>query len=148
MTWSFDLMRYSDRDYVFDSWKRSYRESPRGLDLLRLGEDVYGDHMQATIERLLERGEVRIARPDGWAEGILAWVCTEQQPDVFAVHYGFAKRRARKRATGESLFWALISMAEPRGELVFTHLRPPYTATLTDHGYTFAPEYLRRQEAR
>ncbi len=147
MTWTLDTMRAHDRDYVFDTWKRSYRESPRGLALLDLGEDVYGDHMQATIERLLPRSRVLIARPPDWAEGILAWACVEQLPDVFAVHYGFAKRRARKRATGESLFWALIDGAAPRGRGVFTHLRPPYTATLTNHGYAFAPEYLRRVEA-
>lgn len=135
--WQLDTMRPHDRDYVFDSWKRSYRESPRAVDW---PSDVYDAFQQRVIERLLPHCTVLVARPEGWAEGIMAWVCVQQKPDAFLLHYAFAKRRFRKRVTGESVFWQLIDSLKPHGEMLFTHLRPPYTNTLTTHGFAFAPE--------
>lgn len=156
IAWHADQMRDHDRGHVFATWKASYRDGSGwhehfapGTDP-KLVDELYDQHMQRGIERLLSRSRVLVARPEGWAEGILGWVCAQQLVDgdrsVFAVHYAYTKRRLRKRTTGESLCWALIEKLEPRGRLVFTCLRPPHGRTFTNHGYAFAPEYARARE--
>lgn len=149
IAWYVDEMRAHDRGLVFGAWKASYRESPFGLTL---PDEVYIDHMQAKIERLLARSRVLVARPEGWPEGVLSWVCAQhvvdEGKDIFAVHYAYTRRRMRRRATGESLCWALIAkLAIKADRCVFTCTRPPYSHTFTKRGFAFAPEYASAREA-
>jgi hypothetical protein len=127
-----------DRSYVFRSWKRSYRESRRAHEWPL---EVYDAYMQRLIEHLLARSRVLVARPEGWPEGILGWACAQQADDAFVLHYAYVKRRARARTTGgDSLLWALVEAMAPRGKLLYSHRRAPYTFALDGHGYEFAPE--------
>lgn len=138
--------RACDRDYVFDSWMRSYRDSPRTH---KLEQEVYDDHMQARIERLLARSIVLVARPDDWPEGILGWACVEPGDGTMTIHYGYTKNRLR----GQGIFWTLVHHAQgsnsaatdPSVERYFTHLRPPFSNTLIKNGYVHAPERAGRK---
>lgn len=131
--WEQDTARPHDRDFIFHSWLSSYRDSPRTHDWAR---EAYDAFMQREVERLLERSTVFVARPEGWPQGVYGWACAEQTEDAFVLHYGFVKRRVRTRG----IFWGLVEALKPRGALLFTHLRPPYTRTLSKRGFVHAPE--------
>ena len=131
-----EVAQRHDRDYVFDTWKRSYRLSPRTA---QWAPEAYDAFQQRAIERILPRSIVFVARPEGWAEGILGWACVEFARDAFVLHYGYTKKRLR----GQGIFWTLVRHAQGDTEherMVFTHLRPPYTNTLAKHGFVHAPE--------
>lgn len=127
-----------DRDFIFHSWLQSYRRSPATH---AMADYPYYLTQQKTAERLVARSRVAVVRPVDWPEGVIGWVCAEQQDSAFVLHYGYVKGRYRAtRTRGPSFFWGLVESMEPRGELLFTHLRPPFTNTLTKHGYSHAPE--------
>jgi hypothetical protein len=139
-------MRPCDRAFVFASWKAGYRDSPdmgwvsqAAAQHRAVVEEAYDGWMQLRIERLLARSQVLVARPPDWPEGIMGWVCGEQTPSAFLLHWAHVRKRHRARYTGRSLLWGLVPMLEPRGLLRFTHLRPPFTDALTRNGYLFAP---------
>lgn len=120
--------RAHDLAHVYDTWIKGYRESPRTC---RWPLEVYQTYQRAVIERLLVRSSLIVARPDDWPEGIDGWLCAEQQPDRFVVHFGATKPHLR----GQGVLTSLLTHAGPTGRLVFSHLRPPYTETLKRRGY-------------
>lgn len=115
---------------MYDTWIRGYRESPRTC---RWPLEVYTTYQRAVIDRLLSRDRVQlvVARPDDWPEGIEGWLCAEQLPDRFVVHFGATKPHLRRQGR----LTALLAHFRPTGALVFSHLRPPYTDTLKHRGF-------------
>jgi len=129
-----DDMRDHDNEIVMDSWLSSYRNSP-GMHDVPAG--LYYRRQRQVVMRLLGHSTVKVARPLDWPEGVLGWVCAEHGGDEFILHYGFVKSVYRRHGLGMSLLRAF----EPRGRMVFTHLRPPYTDYLRDLGFSHAPHY-------
>lgn len=125
-----------DLALVYDTWIKGYRESPRAC---KWPYDVYAVYQRSVIDKLLKRSQLIVARPDDWDEGILGWLCAEQRADRFIVHFGATRPYHRKRG----VFWSLVESLKPHGELVFSHLRPPYTETLKRHGYVFQKDAAR-----
>lgn len=120
--------RPHDQAHIYDTWMRGYRESPRTC---KWPLEVYRTYQRAVVDRLIARSIVVVARPDDWAEGILGWMCAEQMPDRFVVHFAATKPHERRKG----VFWSLVEHMQPTGILCFSHLRPPYTETLRKRGY-------------
>src|SRR3954470_2419415 len=115
-----DTYKPHDTNFVIDSWLKGYRESPLTL---KWTDDEYEAHQRPTIDRLLPRSRVFIARPNDWAEGIMGYLVTEQTADAFVVHWSHVKPAYRTLGIPQ----ALLSAMEPHGRLLFSHLRPPFT---------------------
>src|SRR5687767_9401054 len=114
---------------VRDSWRKSYRHSPLTGSAKA---PVYGAFIVCWMDHLLAKSRVVVARPDtDWADGVIGWACVEQEPDRFLTHYCFTKAPFRRQGVMRSL----LESCEPRGELVFTSLVPPFSDHLRNLGY-------------
>ena len=122
--------RESDTDILRDSWRKSYRLSPRTA---KWCDEPYAIFISDLMDRLLARSRVVVARPTDWSEGVLGWVAAEQQPTQIVVHYAYVLDAHRK----QGLMKALIASLEPKGKLVFSSLRPPFSAALQKLGFVF-----------
>lgn len=119
-----------DEPLVYDSWLEGYRESPRTC---RWPAEAYYAFQRAAIDRLLKRSSVVVARPVDWAEGVLGWLCCEQTPGAFVLHWAAVKPPFRR----QGVLTALLASQSPEGRLVYSHLRPPYTDTLNRRGFAW-----------
>ncbi len=130
----FRIDRYRDHDasFVIDSWLRGYRTSPSAS---KLADDEYEALQRPTIDRLLSRSTVLVARPLDWPEGIMGYLVAEQTPSAFVVHWSHVKPAFRSL----DIRGALIDAMEPRGRREFTHFRPPFTDQWIERGYRHAP---------
>lgn len=130
--WPIETARPDDREFIRDSWRKSYRESPRTC---RWPTEAYAVWISAEMDRLLQRSEVRVARPGDWPEGIVGWVAAEQQPEAFVVHYAFVKPLFRRHG----VLTRLVESFGPEGALVFSALRPPFSNYLKQRGFAWEP---------
>lgn len=127
----------SDVPLIYSSWLRSYADSPAALKLPR---SVYWEHQRDTIDRLLERASVIVARPAGWPEGIAGWLCCELPgPGRIVVHYAWTKARYRRMGVCNSLLKHMGVGTDGREDKTYSHLRPPWTRWFEAHGWTYDP---------
>jgi ribosomal protein S18 acetylase RimI-like enzyme len=124
--------RPQDEPYIYDSWLRGYKDSPRTA---KWNQEDYQDFQQPVIKRILQDSRALVARPIDWDAGIYGYLVYEQTADTFVLHWLSVKSAYRKLGIAT----ALITAAHPAGHTVFSHLRPPYTSILQEHGFTFAP---------
>lgn len=121
-----------DLAYIRDSWRKSYRDSPRTG---KWPATAYAVFIADLMDRQLKRSRVVVARPESWADGVLGWLCAEQQPDQFVLHYVLVRPEFRN----EKVMTSLIKSLEPNGKLVFSCLRPPFSAYVQRLGFAFNP---------
>lgn len=125
-----DQARDSDTDFIRDSWRRSYRDSPRTG---KWPPEAYSVWVAPHMDALLARSQVRVARPADWPEGVIAWVAAEQTPEAFVLHYAFTKPLFRSAG----VMTALVQSLEPKGARLFSQLRPPFTDLLKQSGFAW-----------
>ena len=128
-----DVARESDMDFVRDSLRRSYRDSPRTA---RWPNEAFALWIADYMDQTLPRCRIHVARPVDWDQGIIGWVAAEQQEDRFVVRYTFVRTMFRK----QGVMTALINSMEPKGELIFSSLRPPFSEALKRSGFRFERE--------
>lgn len=83
-------MVVGDKDFVFDSWLKSWRGNRyAGV----LPNNLYYATYRSTIENLIARGAtVEVACDDEKTDRIYGWICREVTPDGFPViHYLYIK---------------------------------------------------------
>lgn len=150
-----DVGRETDRQFIGDSWAKSYATHNDVLKHIRHG--VYKRGQYERITRVLARASVFIARPDDWPEGIIGYIVTTPG----AVHWWHVKRTYRANGVGRRLLHhALERMGvdpEPKtdeelsklrvGPACYTHHRTPYVAPLWRRGLHFDPYELERLSA-
>jgi hypothetical protein len=112
------------RDFVRDSWLRSYRRAP---DVRSTPWDIYLDGMGARIDRIVASQQTMLVV--ALAENVvLGWACWDPR----AVHYAYVKRAYRR----SGLAWRLVEGAP----MVFTHRVPgAWNDALKKAGWQFNP---------
>lgn len=93
--------RSDDFKFIFDSWLRSWRESPwAGV----IPNNLYFPLTRSTIEQLVARGaEFVIACLAADPERILGWICYEQTGPKAVVHYIYVKDPYLPLGIGDAL---------------------------------------------
>jgi hypothetical protein len=131
--------REGDLDLVKDSWRKSFKNSPLTA---KWPAAAYAPFIAAHMDRVLPRCVIRVARPETWDEGVLGWVAAEQLPDVFVLHWAWCRDEFRR----QRVLSRLVQSFEPRGQRVFTHLRPPFSDCLKrpSLGFTWSPDHASR----
>jgi ribosomal protein S18 acetylase RimI-like enzyme len=122
--------REHDEAYVYDSWLEGYRHSPRTC---KWPVEAYRAFQRAAIDRLLKRSTLVVARPHDWPEGVVGWLCCEQTPDAFILHWASVKPAFRR----QGVLAMLLASQTPQGALLYSHLRPPFTDTLNRRGFAW-----------
>jgi hypothetical protein len=130
-----------DLGFVGDSWRRSYRDSPGTYNWPQAAYDAW---IGVRLDELLPRCRVTVARPLDWAEGVLAWVASEQRADAYVVQWAFCKAPFRR----SGLVAALIEAQQPRGAMQFSakSFHTGATALARKFGFRFVPEASNRRK--
>lgn len=133
--------RESDLDFVKDSWRRSYRNSPRTV---KWDDEPYAIFIAELMERLIAKSRVRVARPVDMPDVVIGWVCAEQMRDRFCVHYAVTKEMFRR----QGVMTEILTSFEPEGELVFSSLRLPGSDYLKQIGFAHDPRAASNPKVR
>ena len=120
----------TDLAILRDSWRKSYRLSPRTA---KWPNEAYAVWIAQHMDKLLPRCRVAVARPPDWSDGIVGWVAAEQTADKFCVHYAYTIDMFRR----QGVMTSLIAFLEPSGQRVFSALRPPFSDALKRSGFVF-----------
>lgn len=131
-----------DLGFVGDSWRRSYRESPGTYNWPQAAYDAW---IGVRLAELLPRCRVTVARPEDWAEGVLAWVASERRPGAYVLHWAFCKGPFRR----SGLVSALVEAQRPElGAMHFTakSFHAGATALARKFGFRFVPEASNRRK--
>lgn len=123
----------SDMDFVRDSFRKSYRDSPRTG---KWPQEAFAIWVADHLDKMAASCRIVVARPDDWGDhGIIGWLAAEQQPEQFVLAYAFVRPLFRK----QGVMTSLIKSLEPKGKLVFSCLRPPFSAYVQRLGFAFNP---------
>jgi hypothetical protein len=125
----------SDRNFVIDSWVRSYRGSTSAL----IPESIYFDSQRRLINALLERCQITIAGFDEDPDTILGWACTSSS----AIHYVWVRPQFRKQGIAKAMLAQFIN-----APAVYTHksyaIKKPPTLWSFDPYHAFELAYRKQ----
>lgn len=132
-----------DMPFVWDSWLRSYRESPwAGV----IPNNLYREVTQAVITELRARGAIitlAVRRDD--PNEILGYVCHERVPGGVAVHYVFIKDAVRRQGLASELL-SHARLSWPQGTRKFYTFRTRAASYFPD--WKHEPAIARREKVR
>lgn len=83
----------SDRNFIFDSWLKSYKESYEGK---RIPSKIYFKIFQPELERIIEKSQVCVACDPEDHDQIYAYVVYEYIDDILCIHWAFTKHTFRR----------------------------------------------------
>lgn len=129
------------RSFIYDSWMRSYRDSPAVRDI---PSPYYERGHSQRMTELLEHSLCLVSRPDDWADGVDGWACGEAHEGVLVLHYVFVKAGLRRGGICASLMKQLSTELGAKTPGIYTHRRAPFTFALErKHGWRYAPAFAR-----
>ena len=140
-----DKVKLTDEPFIFNSWIRSYHQSPEGSSMR---DNIYAERQHKRIEMFLARATFIMLRPDDWDEGIVGYACGERMRGQNVFHYAFVKTGFRGQGHGDRLLQAIVDQVfeKPTHRAVFTHLREPYTKALMRRRFRWNPYYIDSSE--
>lgn len=102
ITGSIQIRNISEADvsFIFNSWLKSYRNSLFAKDI---PNSVYYSGHHKLAERLLARGEVKIACNADDASQIYGYVVAEKIQGILTLHYMYVKHTYRNMGIGKIL---------------------------------------------
>lgn len=116
---SFRTIRDSDRDFIFDSWLKEYRQSAFGR---QIESDVYYPHQRKVVAHILTISEVLVACNPEDEDQIYGYAVHRSIGDVKILSWLFVKGTYRGMGLG-SVMWEKIGKAD-----IVTHLSRQYNS--------------------
>lgn len=111
-----------DTAFVYDSWLKSYRQSP---DACRMTRDVYMRTQKRIIAECLSRGTLIVACNPTDRRQIYGYSCVEYTRIGFVFHWIFVKYPFRKLGFARELIELLIQNAPADLPLLASHISFP-----------------------
>lgn len=124
--------KHHDTALIYASWLEGFRRAP--MHARRATAEYYA-HQHPAITEMLARSKVLVARPHNWDEGVVAWAVGEQRREGFVLHAAYTKQVCRR----QGLARRLVEAMDPRGPMLFSAYRPPYTRWLEPLGFKYEP---------
>lgn len=126
-----------DVDFIFNSWLKSYRNSPHATCI---SNPIYFSEQHRLIEALLKRSNVVVATPEDDPLSILGWICAGRVDGIFALHYVYVKHVFRGLGIADMLIAAVGHKQDEAG--IYTHLTSPMAHMREKYNLLFHPFVL------
>lgn len=106
----------SDKSFIFNSWLKSFRNSPLAKPLCN---EVYFSNHKLIVENILKRSKIVIACSDEDPMQIFGYTIYEELPGgIIIMHYIYTKYTYRKLGIAQQLYDIVVKNDDP---ILYSH---------------------------